>query len=133
MNYILGVDLSSFLNLNTIPLWAIIVYGVMVVFLGMIGYVIKSFIIYKIAQKLNAPNDWQSWVPVLRSMYRFELGDQNKWLYLLSYIPCIGVVAFVFGIIACIKILSKLGKPTWHIVLFFVPVVNLIYMITLAL
>lgn len=84
---------------------------------GLVMYLIYAFAQYKIAKKVNDESPWWAWVPVLNGLQQLRMGDQNMWLYLLVFVPCLDIVAFVYSIIAWVKILEKLGKPGWYVIL----------------
>ncbi len=88
-------------------------------------WVLMSLSLFKIARKINREPAWLSWIPVVQSAFMLMMGDVKIWLAVsltvLTFLPYIGTVAslimLVFTIIAWVKILAKLNRPGWKVLL----------------
>ncbi len=64
----------------------------------------------KVAERLGLERSWQAWVPILRRIQLFKMGDQNPWFILLFLVPVLGQLATtVLTFIVYCKIAEKLG------------------------
>lgn len=64
----------------------------------------------KVAERLGLERSWQAWVPILRRIQLFKMGDQNPWFILLFLVPVLGQLATtVLTFIIYCKIAEKLG------------------------
>ena len=84
------------------------------------GYVISS-IFYMLIFKKAGLDTKKAWIPFYNRWTFFELGGQEGWKSLLTFIPYVGVIiSAVFEIMAVIEISKKLGKsPYWAILFVF--------------
>ncbi len=65
----------------------------------------------KVAKKLEDPNPWFAWIPILNVILQFRLGDKSPYSIFLVLVPFIGPVAvFVVSIMAYMNICEKLGR-----------------------
>jgi hypothetical protein len=86
--------------------------GVLAIWASIVGLIALAFYVYislaymKIAKKLNHPNPWFAWVPILNTIQLFQLADMSGWFVLLLCIPIVNVV---LPIIALMKICEKRG------------------------
>lgn len=108
-------------------------------FLWLIFHIFYSFCFLKICQRLGDDPGFIIWIPILQFIPIFKIGDMNPlWLLLLIgfVIPLVNFVAtiafMVVSIIVWYKICEKRGKPGWLVVLFFLPIVNLLVIPYLA-
>jgi hypothetical protein len=109
------------------------IFAVIAAVFGIAMYVYSGLTLMTIAKKLNQPNGWFAWVPILNVILLFKMGDQNPWLLLLALIPGIG--AFIVGIlsiIALMNICEKRGYDKLLGLLALVPLANIILMGMLA-
>ncbi|MEA5500786.1 hypothetical protein VB834_26645 [Limnoraphis robusta Tam1] len=90
---------------------------------GLIGYLIGAFFCWKIYQKCGVEKAWFAWIPILGIYIHFVAGDQDNpilWT-ILVFIPCINIIAIIWGIKAWIKICQKLEKSPWLLLLWLIP------------
>ena len=62
-----------------------------------------SVCIWRIGQKVDAPNLWMGWVPVLNLVLVCQMGKESPWWVLLCLVPYIG------GIEVMLLLLGKEG------------------------
>ena len=84
-------------------------------------------------QKLNQPNAWFGWVPILSSWAILKAGDQSPWWIIGLFIPIVNLGAIIFLIIAFVTMIKKLGKNPWFILLMIIPLANFAVMYYFAL
>lgn len=101
----------------------------------LIGYLIFSFLTWKIYQRCGVENAWFAWIPILGTYINFVAGDEDNpilWT-ILMFIPCINIIAVIWLIKAWIRICRKLEKSPWLLLLWLVPCIgNLIFYSYLA-
>lgn len=103
-----------------------VVIFVLLVFV--LAYALFAYILGRIFKKAGE-DAWKAWVPVYNSWVFLEIGGQKGVWAVLGLIPPLGIVTFVFSIIAAIKIGEKLGKPGAFVLLYvFVSYVWLIWL-----
>ncbi|NEO56543.1 MAG: hypothetical protein F6K54_27775 [Okeania sp. SIO3B5] len=92
-------------------------------FLIFSGYLIMGFLYYKIYQKLNVENSWFAWIPILGTYITFKAADEQEPLLwtILSFIPCISIIASIKLIIAWVRIFNKLNKSPWLLLICIIP------------
>lgn len=97
---------------------------------GLIFYFVFAFALYKIAKRIGeAESAWWAFVPVLNFFLLFKLAGVSCLFFLLFFIPFVNLIVMLY---IWIKILEKLGKPTWQVLLFLIPVVNLVYLLMIV-
>ncbi|QEO14006.1 hypothetical protein FLP10_05895 [Agromyces intestinalis] len=103
--------------------------GMFVVIWALIGlilvatYVATGVLLSKVFQATGQPG-WPAWVPLYSSWRLLELGGQQGWIALLSFVPGANIVAVVFLIMAVHKVNEGFGKGVGHTVLYvFLPLV----------
>ncbi|RQH25075.1 hypothetical protein D5R40_02950 [Okeania hirsuta] len=90
---------------------------------SIVGYLITAFFCYKIYQKLNVEDAWFAWVPILGTYITFKAADEEKpvlWT-ILSYIPCLNIIAAIKSIMAWVRIFKKLDKSPWLLLICIIP------------
>jgi hypothetical protein len=92
-------------------------------------YIYNSLTYMNIAKKLNHPNLWFAWVPVLKIILHFQLGEMSGWYTLLMLIPIVNVFVYIIGLM---NICKKRGVNKFLSLFFLVPVANLIILGILA-
>jgi hypothetical protein len=95
---------------------------------GLISYLIFAFFSWKIFQRLNIENAWFAWIPILGSYITFVAGDERNpvlWTILLL-VPLVNIVAAIKLIIAWVKIVQKLEKSPWLLLLTLIPLAGFI-------
>ena len=103
------------------------IFGMSIVFFlffalitAIIGYVISS-LLYMLIFKKAGIDTKKAWIPFYNRWTFFELGGQEGWKSLLSFIPYVGIIiSFVFEVLAVVEISKKLDKsPYWAILFVF--------------
>jgi len=97
--------------------------------MGIATYVYTSLAYMKIAKKLNHPNPWFAWVPILNLILHLQLGGMTGWQILLMFVPIANIVVYI---IAMMNICEKLGKEKLLGLLVLVPLANYILLGILA-
>lgn len=94
---------------------------------GLASYIYSSLTLQKVADRLGEKNTWYAWVPILRRILFFKMGNQNPFLILLGLIPIIGgIVLRIISIIATCNICEKRGHDKLLGLLSLIPLANLI-------
>lgn len=93
---------------------------VFVLVVAVIGYVISS-LLYMLIFKKAGIDAKKAWIPFYNRWIFFELGGQEGWKSLLTFIPYVGlIISLVFEILAVIEISKKLDKsPAWSLLFIF--------------
>lgn len=78
-------------------------------FLGLIAYVLSSLFLMRIFNKAGVPG-WSAWVPVYNNWKLLEIGGQQGFWAILSFVPVVNIVSIVMIYIAQYHIGLKLGK-----------------------
>lgn len=97
--------------------------------MGIAVYVYSSLAYMNIAKKLNYPNPWFAWIPILNIVLHFQIGGMSGWFVLLMLVPLANIVVYV---IAMMNICEKLGKEKLLGLLALVPIANYILLGILA-
>jgi hypothetical protein len=97
--------------------------------MGIAAYVYTSLAYMKIAKKLNHPNSWFAWIPILNIVLHLQLAGMSGWYILLMLVPVANVVVYV---IAMMNICEKLDKEKLLGLLVLVPFANFILLGILA-
>lgn len=99
---------------------SIVLFLTIMLIAAVIGYVVSS-IFYMLIFKKAGIDTKKAWIPFYNRWIFFELGGQEGWKSLLSFIPYVGVIiSAIFEIMAVIEISKKLGKsPYWAILFVF--------------
>jgi len=108
--------------------------GTVLAFLGIyllviaVVYVVYSIFLSMIFKKAGIAA-WKAWVPIYNSWIMLEMGGQQGWIVLLSFIPGVNIVAAIFLYIAMYHIGLKLQKEGWFVLLaIFLPLVWVIWL-----
>lgn len=107
--------------------------GILNLIIALAAYAFSSYCLYVMFQKLNYPNPWFGWVPILQNWAMLEAGDQSPWWIIGLFIPLVNLVACIFLIIAFVNMVKKLGKNPWFILLMLIPLANFAVMYYFAL
>ena len=106
------------------------IMGVMLIpalVIGLGTYVYTSLAYMEIAKKLNHPNSWFAWVPILNLVLILQLADMSPWLILLALVPGVNAVAMVvISVMSMMKICERRGMDKNLGFLMLVPVANLV-------
>lgn len=92
-------------------------------------YVYYAVAFQRMARKLNVPDDWFAWIPVLNLVLLLRIANRPLWWILLLFIPLVQVVV---SIIIWMDVAKGMGKSEWWGVLMVFPGVNLVVMGYLA-
>ena len=85
---------------------------------AVIGYVISS-LLYMLIFKKAGIDAKKAWIPFYNRWIFFELGGQEGWKSLLTFVPYVGlIISLVFEVLAVIEISKKLGKSPYWAILF---------------
>lgn len=88
---------------------------------GLVVYIFTSFCLMKIADKLDIPNSWLSWVPIAQIWVMVRAAGKPGWWLILFFIP---LVNFVIGLIVFFSIPTSLNKSSLYGLLIFVPILG---------
>ncbi len=90
--------------------------GLVVLALALIGAI--GF--YRLAKRMNHPNPWWAFIPVLNVIQLLQLADLNPWFVLVLFVP---YVNFLLPLVAYYKISQKVGvnMTTSLILAIFIP------------
>lgn len=88
---------------------------------GLVAYIFTSFCLMKIADKLEIPNSWLSWVPIAQIWVMVRAAGKPGWWLILFFIP---LVNFVIGLIVFFSIPTSLNKSSLYGLLLFVPILG---------
>ena len=97
---------------------SIVLFLTIALIAAVMGYVISSLLYMLIFKKAGTK---KAWIPFYNRWTFFELGGQEGWKSLLTFIPYVGIIiSLVFEVMAVIEISKKLGKsPYWAILFVF--------------
>jgi len=91
-------------------------------------YAVSAYLLSRIFKKAGIP-EWKAWVPFYGQWKLLELGGQQGFWVILTFIPIVQYVAIVFMFIAMYNVGVKLGKSgvfvLWAI---FLPIVWYIWL-----
>ena len=108
---------------------------VMIVSFGMFFgvYIYSALALMGIAKKLNHPNPWFAWIPILNAVLLLQMGDKNPWLLLIGLIPGLGaLILLIITVLATMTICEKRGYDKLLGLLSLIPLANLILLGILA-
>lgn len=95
---------------------------------ALISYAVIAFLLGRLYKKAGVPQ-WVGWVPVYNMWKFLELGNQQGFWAILSFVPFLGLISYIFMAIAAFHIGKKLGKADWFVILaIFLPLVWLIWL-----
>jgi len=98
-------------------------FGIGQLVLFIILYAVGAFFCQKIFEKCGVENSWFAWIPVLNTYANFKAGNQDNpvlWT-ILSFVPCVNIVAIVMLVISWVRICNKLGKSPWLLLFCLLP------------
>lgn len=95
--------------------------------IGLGLYFYTSIAYMKIAKKLDHPNPWFAWIPILNFVLVLQLADMSPWLVLLILVPGVnGIAILILSVITMMKICEKRGMDKNLGFLMLIPVANLV-------
>lgn len=100
---------------------------VFAILLGLARYIYSALTLQKTAETLGMKDTWYAWIPILRKILLFNMGNQNPYLLLLALIPGIGtLVIAIISIVATMNICEKRGHDKMIGLLVLIPLAGLI-------
>ncbi len=96
---------------------------VVVLCVGVVLYVWVVLCLYLIARKVDIPDAWFAWVPILNLILICRVADKPGWWFLLLFIPLVNIVVYLD---IWMTIAEDCNRPAWLGVLMLIPVVNLV-------
>jgi hypothetical protein len=97
--------------------------------IGIAMYIYTALAYMNIAKKLNSPNAWFAWVPILNIVLHFQLAQMSGWYALLMLIPIANIVVYIM---AMMKICERRGMEKLLALLTLIPIGNLVLLGVLA-
>jgi ABC-type Na+ efflux pump permease subunit len=97
--------------------------GLLVLLLYVAAYFYFFFAQYKIAQKLNTPNAWFAFVPILNIVQLVQMAQKPMWWFLLLLVPVINIVCWA---ILWIEVAKRVNKSPAIGFLTIIPLINFI-------
>jgi len=76
-----------------------------------------------IAKKTNEEQVWMAWFPILNIILMLMIAEEPWQFYFLLMVPLINLLIVL---LVLIKIVRLRGRSGWYVLLFFVPIINLI-------
>ena len=107
-----------------------VVFGLMVFWLVIVvgTYVIYSYFLSRIFKKAGV-QQYIAWIPVYNLWKTLEIGGQQGYWAVLSLIPGVNLVSYIFLILAELNIGRKLQKEDWFVLVgIFAPVIWVIWL-----
>ena len=96
-------------------------------------YIYFALALMTIAKKLDHPNPWFAWIPILNAVLLLQMGDKSPWFILLALIPGLGaLILAIISIIAVMNICEKRGYDKLLGLLMLIPLANFILLGMLA-
>ena len=89
-------------------------------------YIYFALTLQVIAKKTDTENAWFAWIPILNLVLMIMVAQKPMWWIVMILI--VPVANIVFAIMVWIEILKRRNYPPIWIILFFIPIVNLIVM-----
>lgn len=90
--------------------------------IGIASYIYVALCLKRMAEKLNLPNTWYAWVPILNLVLILRIANRPLWWILLLFIPIVSIVVLI---IIGMDIAKAMGKPEWTGIPIIIPIVNL--------
>lgn len=104
-------------------------FATVLLILEIAAYVYFCLCIYMIARKLDVPNPWLAWIPLVQLWTVVNCAGKPWWWILLLLVPFVNIIV---GIMLWMSISENLGRNKWLGLLMILPVVNFIYIGILA-
>jgi hypothetical protein len=104
-------------------------FATLFIILELVFYIYFCLCIFLIAKKLDVPNPWIAWIPVVQIWTIVNCAGKPWWWILLLLVP---IVNIIIGIVLWMSITENLGKNKWLGLLMLLPIVNFIFIGILA-
>jgi hypothetical protein len=104
-------------------------FATLIIILEIAFYIYFCLCLFLIAKKLDVPNPWMAWIPIVQIWTVVNCAGKPWWWILLLLVP---VVNIFIGIVLWMSITENLGKNKWLGLLMLVPIVNFVYIGILA-
>lgn len=96
-------------------------------------YIYTALALMGIAKKLDHPNGWFAWIPILNAVLLLQMGDMSPWWILVGFIPGLGaLILMIISLLATMNICEKRGYDKLLGLLSLIPLANLILLGILA-
>ena len=104
-------------------------FATLIIILEIAFYIYFCLCLFLIAKKLDVPNPWIAWIPIVQIWTVVNCAGKPWWWILLLLVP---VVNIIIGIVLWMSISENLGKNKWLGLLMLLPIVNFIFIGILA-
>ena len=104
-------------------------FATLIMILEIAFYIYFCLCLFLIARKLDVPNPWIAWIPIVQIWTVVNCAGKPWWWILLLLVP---IVNIILGIILWMSITENLGKNKWLGLLMLLPIVNFVYIGILA-
>jgi hypothetical protein len=111
------------------PMGLVAGLGIMMYLIAFVLYIFFSLCLFLIAKKLNVPNPWMAWIPLIQVWTFVSSAGKAWWWILLLLVP---IVNTIVGVYLWICITENLGRNKWLGLLMLVPIVNFVFLGVLA-
>jgi hypothetical protein len=145
LNMLSEEALAGFLGAGIVSM--MVGLGIAMLIIFAIVYIFMALVFSTIARKLNYKKYWLAWIPIANLFLLPILADYKWWWgfafvlpYVLLAIPLAGLILgpiasiflTVMNVIWFVKIFKKRNYSPWLILLFLVPIANIIMLCLLA-
>ena len=125
-------DLTEILG-SLLATGALIVFAIISLAVSLAMYIYLALTLMGIARKLEHPNGWFAWLPILNTILLLQMGEKSPWLILLLLIPGVGALIFsIIMVLALMDITEKRGYDKLLALLILLPIANLVLLGMLA-
>lgn len=103
----------------------------MTLFFGMlilIAYVLTVVAMWRLFTKAGEAG-WKALIPVYNNWVFLRMGDQAGWWSIVSLVPFVGIVGYVFTVIAAYNVGLKLQKEGWWVILYIIVPIIWLYIL----
>ena len=104
-------------------------FATLIIILEIAFYIYFCLCLFLIAKKLDVPNPWMAWIPIVQIWTIVNCAGKPWWWIILLLVP---IVNIIIGIILWMSITENLGRNKWLGLLMLLPVVNFIFIGILA-
>ncbi len=92
-------------------------------------YIYGAVCLMIIARKTRTPHKWMAFIPLLNIMLAIKIAGRPWWWIFFLFVPFANII---FMIIIGAEICKRMGFTPWAVILFMLPLVNLIFLGFLA-